>query len=252
MSHPRDVRSLGTILGVWAHPDDEVFLSGGLMARAVSAGQRVVVVTATRGERGTPDPQMWPPDHLGRLRERELEVCLGILGVAEHHQLGHPDGGCSSVVPDVGVGQVAEVISAVAPDTILTFGPDGYTGHSDHRTVSGWVDAALASTGGDARVLHATTDRRTLGRFADVHDRFGVFFAGEPSVTAIADMPVRLRLRGRLLDQKVEALRSQQSQTAGLIAGIGEARFRSWVATEWFRLHNGRVLVQPLETAATP
>lgn len=250
MSHHRDVRSLGTILGVWAHPDDEVFLSGGLMARAASAGQRVVVVTATRGERGTSDPDTWPPDRLGRLRERELEVCLGILGVTEHHQLGHPDGGCSSVPADVGAGQVAEIISAVAPDTVLTFGPDGYTGHADHRTVSGWVDAALATSESGARVLHATTDRRTLGRFADVHEQFGVFFAGEPSVTAIADMPVRLRLHGASLDRKVEALRSQQSQTTGLIAGMGEQRFRSWVATESFRHHSGRILVQPVHTAS--
>src|ERR671922_141060 len=38
---------LGTILGVWAHPDDEAYLSAGLMARAVRNGSRVVCVTAT-------------------------------------------------------------------------------------------------------------------------------------------------------------------------------------------------------------
>ena len=47
-----DVRSLGTILGVWAHPDDEAYLSAALMALAVQNGQRVVCVTATRGELG--------------------------------------------------------------------------------------------------------------------------------------------------------------------------------------------------------
>ena len=44
-----DAADLGTVLGIWAHPDDETFLSGGLMAMAREAGQRVVCVTATLG-----------------------------------------------------------------------------------------------------------------------------------------------------------------------------------------------------------
>ena len=38
---------LGVVLGIWAYPDDEVFLAGGLMAAARDAGQRIVCVTAT-------------------------------------------------------------------------------------------------------------------------------------------------------------------------------------------------------------
>ena len=53
--------STGTLLGVWAHPDDEAYLSSALMAAARDAGHRVVVVTATRGEQGTDDPGTWPP-----------------------------------------------------------------------------------------------------------------------------------------------------------------------------------------------
>ena len=40
---------VGTLLGVWAHPDDEIYLSAGLMAATRAAGHRVVVATATRG-----------------------------------------------------------------------------------------------------------------------------------------------------------------------------------------------------------
>ena len=47
-----NVAELGTILGIWAHPDDEAYLSAGLMALARDNGQRVVCVTATRGELG--------------------------------------------------------------------------------------------------------------------------------------------------------------------------------------------------------
>ena len=49
-----DAAELGTVLGVWAHPDDEAFLTAGLMAAARENRQRVVCVTATLGERGTP------------------------------------------------------------------------------------------------------------------------------------------------------------------------------------------------------
>jgi LmbE family N-acetylglucosaminyl deacetylase len=229
-----DTTPLGTILGVWAHPDDEAFLSGGLMAAARGAGQRVVVLTATRGELGAPDPDAWPPARLAAQRERELERSLDALGVAEHAILGHPDGGCAAVDFEVGTAEVAGAIDAVDPDTILTFGPDGYTGHSDHRTIAAWVDAAMQWTGTRARVLRATTTQSFLEQFADVHHDFNVFFAGMPSITDPAEMAVELALSGRLLDRKEAALRAQTTQTAGLIAQMGSRRFRSWISNEFF------------------
>ena len=60
----------GTLLGVWAHPDDEAYLSGGLMAAATGAGRRVVVVTATYGELGTSDPERWHGRHWRQRYER--------------------------------------------------------------------------------------------------------------------------------------------------------------------------------------
>lgn len=229
-----DATALGTILGVWAHPDDEAFLSGGLMAAARAAGQRVVVITATRGELGAPDPDAWPPARLAVRRERELELSLAALGVAEHAILGHPDGGCVDVDFDIGTAEVAGAIDAVAPDTILTFGPDGYTGHSDHRTVAAWVDAAIAWTRSGARMLHATTTRSYLERYEDVHREFDVFFAGMPSITEPGDMAVEAVLSGHLLDRKEAALRAQTTQTAGLISRMGSGRFRSWISHEYF------------------
>ncbi|MDP3891435.1 PIG-L deacetylase family protein, partial [Nocardioides sp.] len=123
----------GTLLGVWAHPDDEAYLSAGLMARARRAGLRVVVATASRGEHGTSDPDTWPPHRLGPVRERELSESLAAVGVTEHHWLGHRDGELDRQPADVGAAQVAELIELVRPRTIVTFGPDGMTGHPDHR-----------------------------------------------------------------------------------------------------------------------
>ena len=41
------IAELGTILSIWAHPDDETYLAGGLMASARDGGQRVVCASAT-------------------------------------------------------------------------------------------------------------------------------------------------------------------------------------------------------------
>src|SRR5690242_7783466 len=124
-----------TLLGVWAHPDDEAYLSAGLMATFRRRGDRVVVVTATLGEHGTRDPVTWPPARLAARRRVELQDSLAILGVDEVHLLGFEDGHCAEHdATDV----VATIIDDVAPDVIVTFGPDGMTGHPDHRTVSRW------------------------------------------------------------------------------------------------------------------
>src|SRR3954454_19850439 len=91
-----DIRALGTIMGIWAHPDDEAYLSGGLMALARANGQRVVCVTATRGELGTTDPAAWPAERLAPEPTLELADCLAVLGVHELHWLDYRDGGCAA------------------------------------------------------------------------------------------------------------------------------------------------------------
>jgi len=70
---------LGSILGVWGHPDDEAYLSAGLMALAVDAGRRVVCVTATRGEAGFPTNDPRSVDERKTLRQAELAACLAVL-----------------------------------------------------------------------------------------------------------------------------------------------------------------------------
>src|SRR3954449_1481005 len=68
---------LGTVLSVWAHPDDETYLCAGLMADAIRRGNRVVCVTATRGELGSTDEERWPPGPaLAEVRTQELMAAL--------------------------------------------------------------------------------------------------------------------------------------------------------------------------------
>ena len=91
---------LGTILGIWAHPDDETYLTAGLMAQAVRDGRRVVCVTATRGEGGSMDEERWPSATMGEVREAELMRCFEILGVTEHHWLDVPDVDMDTPLPE--------------------------------------------------------------------------------------------------------------------------------------------------------
>src|SRR5213080_4296866 len=122
---------LGTILGVWAHPDDEAYLAAGLMARAARDGQRVVCVTATRGEEGSWDEERWPPATLGAVREAELLRSLEILGVTDHRFLDYHDGSCAAVDPEEGAARIEAIVREVEPDSLLSFGPDGMTDHPD-------------------------------------------------------------------------------------------------------------------------
>jgi len=228
-----DLTALGTVLGIWAHPDDETYLAGGLLAALRDAGNRVVCVTATRGEAADPSATAGERIALAALRTRELEAALSILGVAEHHWLDHPDGGCSALDPAWPARHLARVIEDVRPDTVLTFGPDGFTGHPDHRTVSAWTDLAVsraAEAGFVPRVLHAVASEHPVDPELDAD--FGVFELGRPRVCADEDVVVRLPLSGDALDRKVAALLAQESQTATLVAAVGVERFRAWVATE--------------------
>jgi LmbE family N-acetylglucosaminyl deacetylase len=230
-----DVSRLGTVLGIWAHPDDEVYLSGGLMAMARDGGQRVVCVTATLGEHGTPDPERWPPARLARARAAELRASLAALGVTEHHLLGLPDGGCADQPFDTVVDRLVAIIDDVRPDTIVTFGPDGFTGHSDHQTVSAWAAAAHARTATAARLLHATTTAEFLDRWQHVYDRLDVFLTeGLPVRIPSAALALNLQLDDELADRKLVALRAQATQTAAVVATLGEDTMRDWCSVESF------------------
>jgi LmbE family N-acetylglucosaminyl deacetylase len=227
-----DLTHLGTVLTVWAHPDDETYLAGGLSAALRDAGGRVVCVTATRGEAADPDATAGQRAALGAVRTRELESALATLGVEEHHWLDLPDGRCTEADTEEVTGKLACLLDEVRPDTVLTFGPDGFTGHPDHRAVSAWADAALARGSVRPRLLHAVAVEPAVDPGLD--EDFGVFELGRPRTCSPDELAVALPLTGAALDRKVEALLRQESQTAGLVAAVGLDRFRAWVSAEHF------------------
>lgn len=220
------MRPLGTIVGLWAHPDDETYLAGGLYALATRAGQRVVSTSATAGEQGGPpgtDAQA-----LGIRRRRELRAALRELGVREHAVLGYPDGGCATVDPDVGVASFASVLATVQPDTIVTFGPDGLTGHPDHRVVSAWATRAWEQVCPWSRLLYVTTAPGFAERHRALHEAIDAFGPGLPVATPLDDIAVQLRLDDWTLGRKVAALRRHHSQTRVVEDIVGTDAFVRW------------------------
>ena len=231
---------LGTILSLWAHPDDETYLAGATMAAAAEAGQRVVCVSLTAGERGTPDPDRWPPARLAPRRRFEHDAAMTILGVTEHAVLDLGDG-CLSELGAEGSRVVGGLIDDVQPDTILTFGPDGMTFHPDHMAVSTWVTGAWIERGRAARLLHAGVSEDHHARFLARYEEWGVFMADERPAP-VEDPAVLLRAEGADLDRKVTALAAMASQTAAAIAQLGEDLFAEMIAEECFVEAGGRSL----------
>ena len=237
METMENLTNLGTVVMIWAHPDDEAYLAGGLSAALADAGHRVVCISATRGEAGDVSTGGSQPRQLGKpevaqIRTRELEEALKVLGVAEHHWLDYPDGGCAGVDPAEAAERLVKVLDDVRPDTVVTFGPDGFTGHPDHVAVSAWTDVAMGRTAARPRLLHSV--KRDVETDRELDENFGVFELGRPRVVPEEALAVRLDLDGALLDRKVKALLLQVSQTGGLVAAVGVDRFRTWVAPEGF------------------
>lgn len=234
MTSTSDVEALGTVLGVWAHPDDEAFLSAGLMLLARRAGNRVVCVTATLGEHGTDRPSEWPPHRLAPLRALEHRAALRVLGVEAPIVLGYLDGTCDQVDVAAAGRQVADIIDDVQPDTVVTFGPDGMTGHPDHVAISAWTSHALAVSSHRARLLHATVTPEEMHRQRPTSDALGAFGPGLPVTTPQSALAVRLPLDDDVLDLKLAALRAHASQTRVQEKRVGTAVYRRWQQEEAF------------------
>lgn len=232
---------LGTILGVWAHPDDETYLSAGLMAHAVAKGNRVMCVTATRGEAGSLDAVRWPPETLAQVREAELMTALATLGVTEHEWLDYADGSCASIPASDALGRLGPIFGSVQPDTVLTFGPDGMTGHPDHQTVCAWTTAAFEQLGKPGAALYyATTTPEWMEQVYPSLEPLDVFFAGGPSITPKEELGIDFTLDDELLECKFRAISAQVSQSEGLLKALGRDFFNSSQRGEYFKLAANR------------
>jgi N-acetyl-1-D-myo-inositol-2-amino-2-deoxy-alpha-D-glucopyranoside deacetylase len=198
------------LLLIVAHPDDETFGCGSLLAQASAAGVQSVVLCATRGELGEVSGD-WPPDlpagaidpdRLGRIREAELRAATEVLGVSRVEILGWGDSGTDGEPPagSLVAAATADVAAVIAthlenerPDVVVV--PDGTDGHRDHVAICAATLAAVkTSTWRPNRTYVWCIPRSVLGEFIAGD-------AGTPdeSITTVVDTSAFIDLRWRAM-----------------------------------------------------
>ena len=145
------------VLGLFAHPDDEVFCVGGTIARCAGAGAVTAIVSLTQGEAGQiREASTATRRQLGSVRVKELDQSAAELGVDDVTCLDLGDGRLASLPFAVVAAAARTVIEQFQPDVIVTFGPDGGTGHPDHVTSCLATIEAIRDMPDPPRLLHAS------------------------------------------------------------------------------------------------
>jgi len=159
----------------FAHPDDDAFgITGTVALHADDPQFRFTLVLATSGEAGMiSDPALATPVTLGIVREQEDRNAWAVVGrhPDRHEFLRYPDGGVAGVPFGELVDRFAVVLRDERPDVVVTFGPEGVTGHEDHITVGRAASDAfhrvrMGSDAGLARLLYQCIPRASLERFS--------------------------------------------------------------------------------------
>ncbi|RBP62558.1 LmbE family N-acetylglucosaminyl deacetylase [Brevibacterium sanguinis] len=227
-----------SVLGVFAHPDDETYLTATLMLRTLRAGGTATLVTATRGEVGAPHPEL-SSEEIAVIRERELREAMARLGVDDVNFLDRIDGECAESDPPIA--RLVDLLASRRPELIVTFGPDGISRHSDHVAVSRWTSAAWLRAreqgllSGNSRLLYATVSETFAARhFADYPD-FPLTLQGEPAITADADIVLDIEPTAEEFAIKKAVLSAHETQTRGPVELLGEDRYYDWWRSETFR-----------------
>ncbi len=155
-----------TFMAVHAHPDDEVFGTGGTLARLAAEGVKTVLVTCTGGELG----EIVDPDldeaaraetfkHLGEVRAIELKNSAAALNVSELKLLGFHDSGMAGTegnkLPesfhratfDEAVRRLVKLIREYKPQVLASYDPFGGYGHPDHLQAHRITVAAFEAAG---------------------------------------------------------------------------------------------------------
>jgi LmbE family N-acetylglucosaminyl deacetylase len=128
-----------SVLVVCAHPDDESFGLGAVLAAFVDQGARTAVLCFTRGEASTLHAA---EGDLATVRSREFAQAAAVLGVSRSELLDYPDGHLADQSLSEITAHVVRMVKEVGADLLLTFDEGGITGHLDHEQAT---HAAVAS-----------------------------------------------------------------------------------------------------------
>ena len=257
------------LLAVLAHPDDETFGCGGLLAKYASEGVQVSLICATRGEVGEiSDPSLATPENLAQVREGELRAACEALGVNDLFILGyrdsgmagtqdneHPEALCRADLQEVS-GRVLKIIRETRPQVVVTFDPNGGYGHPDHILIHHATRRAFAAArdGGEhveasaqdtepyrpLKLYYAVFPRSMVRAFRQAMIDAGIqsdFTDLDPESIGVADEDVTTVLDvGNFVERKEAAARCHRTQIEGNqpFAWIPEDIRVRFLSTEYF------------------
>jgi LmbE family N-acetylglucosaminyl deacetylase len=234
---PLSVQAQATrpLVAVFAHPDDERVI-GPLLSRLARDGRETHLVIATDGAKGVRDFAGIPAGaELAAARAKEASCAANRLGVRHLHLLDLPDGGLASF--DV-LGRLRSalvtIVDSLEPAGIITFGPEGGTGHPDHRLVGNVVTQVVQ---GDARYLNVDLLYASLPT-----ERLRTAPPANPTVNGMAEalLTVRVPFEDRDLEAGREAFACHRSQYAPAeMDAVNEYLRHAWNGTVWLRPWNG-------------
>jgi LmbE family N-acetylglucosaminyl deacetylase len=228
------------IVAVFAHPDDERVI-GPLLSRLAREGRETHLVIATDGSQGVREFAHIPAGaELAAARAKEAQCAATRLGVRQLHMLGLPDGGLASFEV---LGQmrtaIAAILDSLKPAAIITFGPEGGTGHPDHRLVGDVTSQIVQATARYANVdlLYASLPSERL-RTAP---------RANPTVNGMTEalLTVRVRFEERDLAAGREAFACHRTQYAPAeMDSVNKYLAYAWNGAVWLRPWTG-TLKQP-------
>ena len=223
----------GPLLLVFAHPDDESSSVAGTTAKYAQRGVSVDLICATRGEKGTRLDV--PPDvDTAVAREAGLRIAAGITGIRDIYLLGYMDGDLERVSVGEVANRVMKIMEKVQPEVVITFGPDGISGHPDHKAISQATTIAfemLAESGNGPRKLYYVTIPESALAEIGNEDLNGIKTRPDDEVTTT------INITGHL-DTKIRALEAHSSQQDArwLAKMFRQAREANWVGREFLNL----------------
>jgi LmbE family N-acetylglucosaminyl deacetylase len=225
----------GPVLAVFAHPDDERVI-GPLLSKLAREGRETHLVIATDGAKGVRDFAKIPAGpELAAARTKEAQCAAKRLGVRQLHILGLPDGGLASfeVLGKLRSG-IAAIIDSIKPAVIITFGPEGGTGHPDHRLVGNVTSQIIESDSRYANIdlLYASLPSERLRTAPEA----------EPTVNGMAEklLTVRVPFEERDLIAGREEFACHRTQYApDEMDKVNAYLKHAWNGQVWLRPWNG-------------